>query len=111
MKAPETLQDFTNLINGMVHRERFVFNNPTPDPDGEDCLCEIYAATIWGSPLGEDSMNITTTFTDNTGKCARGGMRIAKLRKLWRCKYDGKTWYERVFIMITEGTEKKGKKK
>jgi len=47
MKKPSSFEAFCEMLKGMGHRERFVFNSVEADQNGGTLELEIYSTLIW----------------------------------------------------------------
>ena len=84
MKKPENLESFVSLINGMVHRERFVFpaNNALNTKYEGTCFVEVYNTILLESKNLD--RNITIHLVNTSGEILN---KKAKLHRLWNMDF------------------------
>lgn len=98
MKAPENLNDFKSLIQGMNHRERFVFESANYlKTKYEDSTLKIEVYHTYLRETKNQDRNVTIHLVDFDGKPL---MKKAKLLRLW-----SNDFYEKVFAMLAKESE------
>jgi hypothetical protein len=66
MKKPASTHDFLELIGGMNHRERFVFE--LANPTSERHYLEVYLTELNGKSMFNDNRNVFFQYVDICGK-------------------------------------------
>lgn len=98
MKAPENLFDLKSLIQGMKHRERFVFESADYlKTKYEDSTLKIEIYHTYLRETKNQDRNVTVHLVDYDGKPL---MKKAKLLRLWNDEF-----YSRVFAMLAKESE------
>jgi hypothetical protein len=98
MQKPASLSEFKNLIDGMQHRERFVFPcyaRIANKYDQKVVFIEVYNTILWESR--NHDRNITVHLVDLDGNALN---KKAKLHRLWNEEF-----YKRVYVMIADSNE------
>lgn len=84
MKTPKNLNEFIDLVDGMHHRERFVFPANNAINNKYDCtgFVEIYNTVLFESRNLD--RNITIHLVDSSGEVLN---KKAKLHRLWNQEF------------------------
>jgi hypothetical protein len=93
MQKPVSLSEFKKVIDGMQHRERFVFpvDKKIVKSDLDRCVAiEVYNTILWESKNLD--RNITVYLVDSEGNPLQ---KKARLHRLWN-----EDFYQKVYVMI-----------
>ena len=99
MQKPASLSEFKNLIDGMQHRERFVFTADSrlaKKYNQSAVFIEVYNTILWESK--SQDRNITVYLVDSEGNPL---VKKAKIHRLW----EKDKYYENTYVMLSNSIE------